>query len=301
MITLTQTVPDNPFTLDQEFPFLDAAIVQSVTIPTMLQWEHQTGGFFTEAENALPGLELETIFVTKEGKRVPGFGAKSFPFYPVAFRNWWEIGEPGKQQRLATYQDGAHSRTQALGLLKDGTLRPPDGGRQAQSGVWIILTARGLASQSLISALRSHRFWTGRTLRAQPFAVPILAKAGEVRKEGTTYVTEFIFSTLETERCPEELGWKVRERWDEVQAWIGSEAYPLGQENKHAPVVSPPAPEEFEAEDGPTTPPLKYGDKSAVDMGNADEVKAFQAYQAQKNAPPASRAALRQWVRDGRK
>jgi len=280
MTTPTQTAQDNPFTLDQEIPFLDANIVQSVTIPTMLQWDHQTGGFFTEAEDSLPGLDLETTFVTKEGKRVPGFGAKSFPFYPVAFRNWWEIGEPGRQQRLATYQDGAHSRTQALGLLPDG--------------VWIILTTRGLASQSLISALRSHRIWTGRTLRAQPFAVPILAKAGEVRKEGTTYVTEFTFSTLETERCPEDLGWKVRERWDEVQAWIG-------QENKHAPVVTPPAPEEFEAEDGPASPPLKYGDKSAVNMGNADEVKAFQAYQAQKNAPPASRAALRQWVRDGRK
>jgi len=65
MTTPTQTAQDNPLTLDQEFPFLDAAIVQSVTIPTMLQWEHQTGGFFTEAEDSLPGLDLETTFVTK--------------------------------------------------------------------------------------------------------------------------------------------------------------------------------------------------------------------------------------------
>jgi len=36
MTTPTQTAQDNPFTLDQEIPFLDANIVQSVTIPTML-------------------------------------------------------------------------------------------------------------------------------------------------------------------------------------------------------------------------------------------------------------------------
>ena len=48
MATSQQT--SNPFALDQEFPFLDAGLVQSVTLPTMLQWEHATGGFFVEAE-----------------------------------------------------------------------------------------------------------------------------------------------------------------------------------------------------------------------------------------------------------
>ncbi len=269
---------DTPFALDREFPFLDAAIVQSVTIPTMLQWEHPTGGFFVESDMPLPGLDLPTTFVTRDGKRVPGFAARTFQFYPITFRNWWVIGEPGRQQRLAAYQDGAHSRTQALGLLPDGT--------------WITLTARGLASQSLVSALRSHRYWTGRSLRSQPFAVPILAEAGEVRKEGATYVTEFHFSTCENDRCPEDLGWKIRKRWDEVQAWAG-------QENRHAPLVTPAASEEMGADERSSGPALQYGDGSLVDMANPDEVKAFQAFTTQKNVAPASRQELRQWVRDG--
>lgn len=280
MTTPQQT--SNPFALDQEFPFLDASLVQSVTLPTMLQWEHATGGFFVEAEQALPGISLPATFVTREGKRIKGFAAKTFRFFPVAFRNWWEIGEPGKQQRLAAYQDGAHSRTQALGIL------PHEDG-----GIWILLTARGLASQSLVSAIRSHRYWTGRTLRAQPFAVAIEAGAGEVRKEGATYVTEFHFATAEDARCPDPLGWKIRERWDEVQAWIG-------QENKHAPILTPPAVEEFEPEPG-RMPELKYGDGTLVNSANADEVKAFEACQAQKKTVPASREALRAWVRNGRK
>lgn len=286
----TPQQPSNPFALDQEFPFLDAAIVQSVTLPTMLQWEHTTGGFFVEAEKPLPGIDLPATFVTKEGKRIKGFAAKTFRYFPVAFRNWWEIGEPGKQQRLTAYQDGAHSRTQALGVISH------------QSGeTWIILTARGLASQGLVAAIRSHRYWTGRNLRAQPFVAAIEAKAGEVRKEGATYVTEFNFATIEELRCEEALGWKIRERWNEVQSWIG-------QENKHAPILTPPSSEEFEpgietvqgAAAG-KAPELKYGDKSAVNSANPDEVKAFEAYQSQKKAVPASREALREWVRKGRK
>lgn len=280
MTTPQQT--SNPFALDQEFPFLDASLVQSVTLPTMLQWEHATGGFFVEAEQSLPGIDQPATFVTKEGKRIKGFAAKTFRFFPVAFRNWWEIGEPGKQQRLADYQDGAHSRTQALGIL------PREDG-----GVWILLTARGLASQSLVSAIRSHRYWAGRTLRAQPFAVAIEAAAGEVRKEGATYVTEFHFATADDTRCPDALGWKIRERWDEVQAWIG-------QENKHAPILTPPAVEEFEPEPG-RMPELKYGDGTLVNNANADQVKAFEACQAQKKTAPVSREALRAWVRNGRK
>jgi hypothetical protein len=277
-MTTPQTT-SSPFTLDQEFPFLDAAIVQSVSLPNMLQWQHPTGGFFVETETPLPGIDLAATFVTKEGKRVPGYGAKTFAFFPVAFRNWWQIGEPGKQQRLAAYQDGAHSRTQALAILPDST--------------WVILTARGLASQSLVSAMRSHRYWTGRNLRAQPFAAALEAKAGEVRKEGATYVTEFHFATLEAMRCQEALGWKIRERWDEVQAWSG-------QDNKHAPILTPPAVEEYESETGkPET--LTYGDGITVNSANPDEVKAFEAFQAQKKSVPASREALRAWVRNGRK
>lgn len=273
----------NPFTLDQEFPFLDATLVQSVTLPTMLQWEHATGGFFVEAENAPVGIDLEATFVTKEGKRVKGFAAKTFRYFPVAFRNWWEIGEPGRQQKLSAYQDGAHSRTQALGILphQDG-------------GTWIILTTRGLASQGLVAALRSHRYWVARNLHAQPFAAAIEAQAGSVRKEGASYLTEFNFATAEDLRCEEALGWKIRERWGEVQAWIG-------QENKNAPILTPPAAEEFEPEAEKATQPQMYGNKSAVNSANADEVKAFEAYKAQKKLIPASREALREWVRSGRK
>jgi hypothetical protein len=135
-----------------------------------------------------------------------------------------------------------------------------------------------------VAAIRSHRYWTGRNLRAQPFAAAIEAKAGKVRKEGATYVTEFNFTTTEELRCEEVLGWKIRERWNEVQSWIGH----LWKQDS-APILTPSAPEEFELE--PETPQSaalgkasehKYGNKTSANSANSDEVKALEAYQAQK-------------------
>jgi hypothetical protein len=277
MTTPIQT--DNPFALDQTIPFLDATIVQSVTLPEMLRWEHDTGGFFVESEKAPSGLESPATFVTKEGKHVSGFAAKSFRFYPVAFRSWWESGDPGRQQRLASYQEGAHSRTQALGVLSDGT--------------WMILTTHGLSSQSLATALRAHRLWSTRKLQTQPFAIPLLAEAGQVRKVGASYLTHFKFTTCENERCPQELGLKIRERWGEVQVW-SEEAGNPGRS------ASQPASQDTQSTAEKSDQALRYADGSPANTANPAEVEAFQNYLAQKGGRPASRPALRTWVRNQR-
>jgi hypothetical protein len=276
----THLPSNNPFTLEQELPFPDATTIHSVTLPNMLQWEYSTGGFFVEAGYDMPGINLAATFVTKEGKRINGFAAKTFCYFPIACRNRWEIGGPGKQQRLSPYQNGAHSCTQALGILPDG--------------IWIVIASRGSASRRLVAALRSHRHWVAHNLHAQPFAVAIDAHAGDVCKEGATYTTEFNFTTGEEVRCPEALGWKVRERWAEVQTWIA-------QENENMPILILPAAVEFEpeAEESPQT--QVYGDKTPVNSANADEIEAFEAYRVQKKAVPTSRDALREWVRNRRK
>ena len=46
-----------------------------------------------------------------------------------------------------------------------------------------------------------------------------------------------------------------------------------------------------------TTPPLQYGDGSAVDQGNSAEVQTFRRFLAEKRTAPASRAALQAYYR----
>ena len=199
----------NPFALNpQDYPFLDALLIQCVAGATNLHWETSGGGFFAETEQPpLRQFDAATL-ITGRGKRVAGFAARTFLFYPIASRTVWTMGEPGNRVRVNGYQDGAKSRTQGLAMLEDGR--------------WVVITSRGLASQSLSNAFRDHRYKAIHRYKAQPFVMPMSGVAGEAQPIGSTMVTPFQFVTLD-ERCPDDLGWKIRERWTEVETWLNKE------------------------------------------------------------------------------
>jgi len=205
-MTPQNTQTQDPFQLDpKEYPFLDALLIQCVAGATTLHWETGGGGFFVEAEQSpLPHFETATL-ITGRGKRVAGFAARTFTFYPIASRTVWTMGEPGNRVRVNGYQDGAKSRTQALAMLEDGQ--------------WVLITSRGLASQSLSNAFREHRYKAIRRYKAQPFVMSMSGVAGEAEPIGSTIVTPFQFVTLD-ERCPDDLGWAIRERWAEIETWL---------------------------------------------------------------------------------
>ena len=210
-MTPQNTQTQDPFQLDpKDYPFLDALLIQCVAGATTLHWEIGGGGFFVEAEHPpLPHFETATL-ITGRGKRVAGFAARTFIFYPIASRTVWTMGEPGNRVRVNGYQDGAKSRTQALAMLEDGQ--------------WVLITSRGLASQSLSNAFREHRYKAIRRYKAQPFVMSMSGVAGEAEPIGSTIVTPFQFVTLD-ERCPDDLGWKIRERWAEVETWLNKEPF----------------------------------------------------------------------------
>jgi len=210
-MTPKNTQTQDPFQLDPaDYPFLDALLIQCVAGATTLHWEISGGGFFVETEQpALPHFENATL-ITGRGKRVAGFAARTFIFYPIAPRTVWTMGEPGNRVRVNGYQDGAKSRTQVLAMLEDGQ--------------WVVITSRGLASQSLSNAFREHRYKAIRRYKAQPFVMSMSGVAGEAEPIGSTIVTPFQFVTLD-ERCPDDLGWKIRERWAEVEAWLNKEPF----------------------------------------------------------------------------
>ncbi|MEW6405103.1 MAG: hypothetical protein AB1649_25180 [Chloroflexota bacterium] len=200
------TNPNDPFALDPgDFPFLDALLIQCVAGATSLHWEIGGGGFFAETgQPSLPHF-LEATLVTGRGKRVAGFAARKCMFYPVASRTVWTVGEPGNRVRVDAYQEGAKSRTQVLAMLEDGQ--------------WVLVTSRGLASQSLSNAFRDHRYQAIQKHKAQPFILPMSGIAGDAEQVGSAMASLFEFITLD-ERCPDELGWQIRERWSEVETWL---------------------------------------------------------------------------------
>lgn len=248
----TETPPD-PFALDPgKHPFLEATLIQCVAAPALLQWQPGGGGFFAETEAAPAESFTPATLRTQGGKRVAGLAARICLAFPVVFRTGWELGEPGSRIRIPGYREGARSHTQAL----DGST----------TSAWAVVTARGLASQALVRALRQHRYWAARELQAKPFVAALSGVAGEGEQVG---VTRFQFVTLSEERCPPALGQAVRGRWPEVCAW---------------------------SKNGPASPPdeARYLDGTAPG-GNRTEQGAFAAYMARYGQPPASRARLRAW------
>ena len=55
--------------------------------------------------------------------------------------------------------------------------------------------------------------------------------------------------------------------------------------------------EELFGPDNGHAPSLKYGDGSSVDENNSAEIQTFRRFLAEKQAPPASRAALQAYYR----
>lgn len=264
----THAQPDthNPFALEPgEYPFLEAQLIQCVASPAHLHWETGGGGFFIEAE--APPLEhfIQATLITGAGKRVPGFAAGTFLFFPVAARTRWESGKPGNRLPVSEYVEGARSRTIVLAVL--------------ETGQWVKLTTSGLASKHLAQAFRDHRYAQARQQR-QPFAVALSGVAGAVEQVKGTMVTPFQFVTLSDEACPVALGWTIRERWDEVVAWRG-----MRPSQSPTPL------------DGAAGEILVYGNGESV-ADNPAEGAAFRAYQQAEGQLPSDRDALRAWYQE---
>ena len=203
---MNQHQTKDPFALNpQDYPFLDALLIQCVAGATTLHWGTGGGGFFAEAEQPpLSHFETATL-ITGRGKRVAGFAARTCMFYPIASRTVWTMGEPGNRVRVDGYKEGAKSRTQVLAMFADGQ--------------WALMTSRGLASQSLSNAFRDHRYQAVQKHKAQPFILPMSGIAGDAQLVGSAMASLFKFVTLD-ECCPYELGWKIRQRWAEVETWL---------------------------------------------------------------------------------
>ena len=286
----TQKNTTSPFDLDpMDFPFRDAIIVQAVPLPTMLQWRYEGSGFFVETETKPDFAEFEpAAFVRNDGKKVQGFAIKKFDFFPAASRIKWEMRENGNRVPVDGYQKGARSKTNVLGIASDGT--------------WLLVTATGLASKELNNAYRKHRYAVARQHNAASFAVAMACITGEVELIKESYVNKFIF-VASNQRCPDELGWAVRERWDEVQAWEKRQSQPDQPDpepqdpQQDQPDPEPQDPQTEQPDPEPqASPVLIYGDKVAVDMNNQREISAFTDYHAAKNTVPTSRSMLRTWA-----
>ncbi len=281
-----------PFALEAEdFPFLDALILQCVASTTHLQWEPGNGGFFVEAET--PPLEhfIPATLVTGSGKRVKGFAAQTTGlFFPVGSYTSWHKGKPANRVQADGYEEGAKSKTQVLAVLPDGR--------------WALLTARGLASQALMNAVSDHRYTAAYKFKAQPFYKAMTGVAGAPRQAGEAAVTPFTFVSVEDETCPVDLGEAVRARWGEVKVWLNrgnghngqtqtatAEAVDgSGGEGDAPPPVVP----------GQGEPPVlrRYKDGSDVN-GKVEEQQAYDMYVAVfEGKAPQDRAALRAWYKE---
>ena len=280
----------SPFDLDpKEFPFQDAIIVQAVPLPTMLQWRYEGSGFFVETDTKPGFAEFEpATFVRNDGKQVQGFAVKSFDVFPVASRMKWGLRQSGNRVQIDSYQKGARSTTNVLGIASDGT--------------WLLVTATGLASRELNNAFRKHRYAVARQQNAASFAVAMACITGEVEFIKESYVNKFVF-VASNQCCPDELGWGVRERWDEVQAWEKRQSQPdqpdletqapqLEQPGPATPVPQSPPPDP----EPPAPPVLVYGDNMHVDMVNQKEVAAYTDFHATQSVIPSTRSALRTWA-----
>ncbi|MEA3350904.1 MAG: hypothetical protein U9Q82_09805, partial [Chloroflexota bacterium] len=277
----------NPFALSpKEYPFQDALVVQTVPLPTMLDWEHDTGGFFVETETQPTFAEFVPVdLVRPSGKRVHGFAAKALNIFPIEMRIWWVMGDPGNEVVINGYQEGARSKTNVIGV--------------AHNGQYVLLAAKGLASQSLSNAFKQHRKAAKYQLKAKPYILAMMCAAGDVEKIKGSYVTRFHFPTNQESRCSQELGWAILERQSEIEAWAGREN---SQPQESDPQPGPPAlqessePETIEADEDDDG--LTYRDGATVDMNNAIEVKAFEDFRSiHAYTSPKSRSILRAWLK----
>jgi hypothetical protein len=228
---------------DEAAPMADALLVQVVSDPARLLWSPPGGGFFVEAPEP-PGTGFEPVRMrTREGREVAGFAARSLKFFPAAVRRRWEIGEPGARKVIPAYQEGARSHLQLLGLL--------------ESGVWVVVTARGLAAKDLYQAWHDHAAWVRARLRTpdgrplRPLAALLEVAAGKPRRVGSSMATPFERVVhAEPIKIPSALAAQAKARWAEVQAWARGPA-----ETEEAPEASAPVPEAAEIIPSPVESP----------------------------------------------
>jgi len=220
---------------DEAAPMADALLVQAVSDPARLLWSPPGGGFFVEASEPPAGFE-PTRMRTREGREVAGFAARVLRIFPAAVRRRWEIGEPGARKVIPAYQEGARSHLQLLGLL--------------ESGVWVVVTARGLAAKDLHRAWQDHVAWVRARLRApdgrplRPLAALLEMAAGKPRRVGSSMATPFERVVHEEPiRIPPDLARVARDRWAEVQVWARG---PNGEETRSEPDFAPGTPEASE-------------------------------------------------------
>jgi hypothetical protein len=221
---------------DEAMPMADALLVQVVSDPARLFWSPPGGGFFVEASEP-PGDDFEPVRMrTREGREVAGFAARVLRIFPAAVRRRWEIGEPGARKVIPAYQEGARSRLQLLGLLK--------------SGIWVVVTARGLAARDLLRAWQDHAAWVRARLRApdgrplRPLAALMEVATGKPRRVGSSMATPFERVVHEEPiRIPPDLARAARDRWAEVQVWARG---PNGEETRSEPDFAPGTPEASE-------------------------------------------------------
>lgn len=247
----------DPFELEESAPFVDALLIQCVSDPARLRWTDSGagGGFFVEASRP-PAEFVPASLLTRDGREVSGFAARRIRVYPVALRSRWEEGEPEARRVVEAYRPGARSHTQLLAVLPDGS--------------WAVITARGLASRDLSRAFREHARWVAARLRSAsgrpyaPFAAVLEIVAGKPVRAGSAMATPFARVVPEQpEPAPVELGWAVRRRWAEVQAWRAEWGAGNGkpaEEAEEEPAIPPsiPAPEapaEAAEEARPAGPP----------------------------------------------
>lgn len=264
----------SPFELSPtEYPFRDAIVIQTVPLPTMLQWEHETGGFFVETEEKPSfGEFIAATLVVPSGKRVQGYAAKQIEVFPIAIRFLgWFKGSGSSEARIPEYVDNAHSKSNMLAI--------------AMGGQFVLLAAKGMASQTLLKAFAEHKKKTRYRFKAKPFVLAMSCMAGGVKEIKGSFVTEFTF-VAGINRCSDDLGWAVVDRDEEVRAWGG------GGSNNQAPATATvPALVEQVASDT-----LVYIDSMSVDPQNDKEVEAFKSYQlAHRGQAPMSRVALKGW------
>lgn len=231
----------DPFVIEEEeAPFEDAILIQFVPTGKVLFLDGRLGpGFFLEAPEA-PGPGWEKARLTATEKAVDGWAAREIVLAPVAMRFRWVQGQPGAWAPLERYEEGARGHAQVLGVLRTEGPQP----------LWVVITAKGLASRDLIRAFRAHKAQVARRLRdpkgrpLAPFAAWMTLRVGEGRRLPAGVAHGLARKEEELVRLSAELGWAIRERYPEAVRWRAA----WGGENGEAPPAeAPEAPEAPEA------------------------------------------------------
>jgi hypothetical protein len=239
-----------PFVLDFEEgePFANALLIQFVPTGKILFPDgHQGPGFFLEAPEA-PGPGWAKARLTAAEKAVDGWAAREIAIAPVALRFRWVQGQPGAWAPLERYAAGARGHAQVLGVLRTEGPRP----------LWAVVTAKGLASQDLVQAFQAHKTrvarqpWDPKGRPLAPFAAWMTLQVGEARRLRAGVAHGLVRKEEELVRLPEELGWAIRERDEEIDRWRAAWG---GKNGKAVQAEAPRAPEAPEAA-APLMPPV---------------------------------------------